>query len=302
MTAATLWIEMTIAGSVYVMSLCFLVMAIWYPSLNFQSLASRAHDFLGYVSVAFVALSYVFGFVAHRVIQGAIYWGRLLAEKYHDRRLSRNDRPNRRTLAAQQLAKTLMEEMEIWTRCSARVHREMDFQFTQRALLRSLAVSSLFLVASFCCWRRPTLQTHLLVGIACFVAFYAGLIIALVRQSRQYKMIRGDALRVAREDPSYWTPMLSPDRGKAGTKITIRGINFGTFDQRCTVSFDNSSIPLAAWTPTEIAILVPSTVRIPAGKEGHCVAVTVNVDMFDLRSNNAKYELQLKCPPFTVTI
>ena len=67
MTAATLWIEMTIAGSVYVVSIFFFVMAIWYPNLNLECLANRAHDFLTYVAVGFVA-SPIFSVSSHTAL------------------------------------------------------------------------------------------------------------------------------------------------------------------------------------------------------------------------------------------
>jgi hypothetical protein len=56
MTKGTLWIEMTIAGSVYVAALFFLVMGCWYPGLRLESLAHRGQPYLTYVAVAAVAL------------------------------------------------------------------------------------------------------------------------------------------------------------------------------------------------------------------------------------------------------
>jgi hypothetical protein len=78
MTAATLWIEMTMAGSVYVASLLILIVACYDPKLHIGALAVRFRDLLPYAGVAAVGISYVFGFVAHRFIQILIsrkdYW------------------------------------------------------------------------------------------------------------------------------------------------------------------------------------------------------------------------------------
>jgi hypothetical protein len=290
MTAATLWIEMTIAGSVYVASLFFFVMAIWHPNLNLECLANRAHDFLTYVAVGFVALSYIFGFVAHRVIQVAGYGLKLVAKRRPKKELK------------EELTTKLMEEMTIWALCSQRVHREMDFQFTQRALLRSLALSTPLLAVSFGYWRYPALPGHLLAGIACFVVLYGSLILALIRQSRQYETIREQALFVARKLPDYWAPVLSPQRGKEGSKVTIRGINFGSAKEKCTVTFAATPTPFTAkfdtWEPTQVIVLVPRGL-LPGSETEKSVVVTVAVDLSDARMGTDKYELTIS-PPFTV--
>jgi hypothetical protein len=67
MTAPTLWIEITIAGFVYLVALCFFFLAIFKVS-GFQIL-QPAKDFLPYISAGAIAASYVTGIVAHRIVQ-----------------------------------------------------------------------------------------------------------------------------------------------------------------------------------------------------------------------------------------
>src|SRR5580692_11752228 len=123
MTAATLWIEMTIAGSVYVASLFFFVLALRYPHLNLEGLATRFNPYLTYVAVGLVALSYVFGFVAHRVIQVAIDGRKIVKLWWQDLQLFplNQQLPDEKKIVREELRETLMEEMNIWALCSDRV-------------------------------------------------------------------------------------------------------------------------------------------------------------------------------------
>ena len=290
---------MTIAGSVYVASLFFFVLALRYPHLNLEGLATRFNPYLTYVAVGLVALSYVFGFVAHRVIQVAIDGRKIVKLWWQDLQLFplNQQLPDEKKIVREELRETLMEEMNIWALCSDRVHREMDFQFPQLALFRSLTVSSLLLAASIAYWCHPT---YLLADMSYFAVFYVLLILVFLRQSSQYKMIREDALFVARTHPDYWTPILSPNCGKEKSKVTIRGINFGDTKETCVVKFDNATADFDTWGPTQIIVLVPQCL-LNGSDIQKSVAITVAVDLPDPRTPHSdKYQLQLTCPPFTV--
>lgn len=67
MIAATLWIEITIAGSIYIAALFFLALLC----LNVDSLSFLLtwKDASPYIIAAGVAASYIIGIVAHRMLQ-----------------------------------------------------------------------------------------------------------------------------------------------------------------------------------------------------------------------------------------
>jgi hypothetical protein len=66
MTAATLWIEIIIAGFVYVVGICFLLAGAW--SVADVCVLALAEEFLPYLAAAAVAASYIVGIVAHRIV------------------------------------------------------------------------------------------------------------------------------------------------------------------------------------------------------------------------------------------
>jgi hypothetical protein len=159
MTRATLWIEMTIAGSVYVATLFFLLAWIYCVG-DLRTLATQLEPYKTYVGVAVVAISYIFGFVAHRAIQ-MVNWrlwklgvltgivGRIDENVIRDG----DDQCKQKPKA---LEKRMAEETAIWALDPQRIHREIDFQFAQVALLRSLIWSTPFLALSILLWRLTT--------------------------------------------------------------------------------------------------------------------------------------------------
>jgi len=279
---------MTIAGSVYVACIFFLLAGLYqYCVSDLEWLAHRLTPFLTYVAVMAVALSYIFGFVAHRVIQMLIDVIKIVLGK-----TAKGNLAERRKTVKEKRGETLMEEMTIWALCSHRVHREMDFQYTQVALLRSLLPSSVLLGLAVGFWSHRTCQDHLQAIAISFLSFVVLLVFAFCRQNDQYKTIRTDALLVARTHPDYWTPILSPDHGKAATRVTIRGINFGKTQQNCAVTFGTKKdAPLLVWEPTHVILLVPSDL----GSAGP-VHIKVEVDI------GKKGKVLLTCPPFTLDV
>lgn len=61
--------------------------------------------------MAFVALSYIFGFVAQRVIQTVADLKKIAAGKWHYRNIQKEKRPNQKNIVREELTETLMEGM-----------------------------------------------------------------------------------------------------------------------------------------------------------------------------------------------
>jgi len=260
---------MTIAGAVYVASLIFLVMGWWYPGFSLESLAKLFQPYLAYVAVAGVGLSYIFGFVAHRIIQIVnLIAGRVPL-------ISKILASSCWNFLSADLEDRMLGETTIWGLSPERIHRELDFQFAQVALLRSLVCSTPILVLSFVFWRNRTHRHHLfavalyyrahhhhLLAVALCIVLWVLLILAYRRQSLQYEAIRNNALEAAKRHAGCLVPSLSPTFGPVGTIVTIRGINFGSAQGDNSIVFvaaSTNNYPLRAktWNPTWISVTVP---------------------------------------------
>lgn len=258
---------MTIAGSVYVASLVFLLAGI-YCVRDLASFANAAQlqAYKTYVAVAVIALSYIFGFVAHRFIQIAI---QLLKDKATGFKNFLT-----RVIGGSELTTRMHEEMTIWEMSPERIHREIDFQFAQLALLRSLAVSVLCLVASITVWRLRTDQSLWPIGYwMCMCVLYVILFLAFWRQFTQYELIRSNAVAVGDKHVGCLVPSLSPISGPGKTAVTITGINFGKTPGGNKVTFTGggaspktTQLTPAEWHPTWISVSVPADAVAGAGK------------------------------------
>jgi len=127
MTNAALWIEITIAGAIYLVAILFWVLALFVPpDASLGSQPGDIQEYLPYLSVGFVAVSYIVGILAHRIVQIVI--PPLL----------------RRVEGLKDLSYDIGSEedlVRIWQYGSERLHKELDFQFALAALLRSLLFS-----------------------------------------------------------------------------------------------------------------------------------------------------------------
>ena len=277
------------AGAIYVVSLFFLVTAWWYPSLNLERLAHRLQPVLPYVAVAVVALSYIFGFVAHRLIQIA----NLVAGTFEPiRDFFQSERWN---FVSADLEDRMRQEATILGLSPERIHREIDFQFAQVALLRSLLVSVPFLVFSIDFWCLRT--GHHAVANDPVFAFWVFLLLAYRRQSIQYEKIRGNAVTGASRSAGNLIPSLSPASGPAGTLVTIKGINFGTTKETCTVTTGTEDVQLEVWEPTRIVVRVPGS---EPAENTNKRKVVITVQVPDTETGE-KFTLQYTCPLFTLT-
>jgi len=139
-TAATLWIEITIAGAAYLAAITFALLAYFHM----QEIPWVDKDTLPYVSVIAVGISYVLGIGVHRLTQGL---GTVLSHVWagdpwwlrpvfasHDGRVNRDI------------------QAVFWQRGSDRLHREIDFQYALLALLRSLVLSIPLLALAVAAW------------------------------------------------------------------------------------------------------------------------------------------------------
>ena len=240
MTTWPLWIEITMAGSIYVVSLLFLVIAVWNPHPNLQFPPFNSQLFLAYLGAAFLGLSYIVGFVAHRSIQ-------VLFDKFRAK-TSRSDE---------------LDCLEtLWQLGSARVQRELDFQFTQLALLRSLLFSVPCLAVAVGIWRFFTAcrllaawrqssnknvctfwhcLPHLLDFLPSFLHWFSFVVIFLVLYLLVYCAFR----RQDRQYEDVWTKAfknIGKLSGPAEAFVTVKGIRFGEADGNTTLTFGGIKI------------------------------------------------------------
>src|SRR3954465_12235743 len=78
MTAATLWIEITIAGSVYLAALVFFSLRV----LGVSEFPAIEKELLPYFAAAAVATSYILGMMMHRLAQ---YIGQVFRRAFNTR-------------------------------------------------------------------------------------------------------------------------------------------------------------------------------------------------------------------------
>jgi hypothetical protein len=181
MTTPTLWIEITLAGAIYVAAICLAFLA-GYRVADFPNLAD-VKDALPYAAVVFVGASYLVGIVFHRIIQVLGSNVVLLVSRLFPRFGDEGPEP------------VYFEELAlIWQLGSTRLQREMDFQFGLLALLRSLFVSIPLLLLSVYWWGARTERSFDWAPIAFGLFFWLCCGVALRRQAKQYKAIRTAAV------------------------------------------------------------------------------------------------------------
>lgn len=284
---------MTIAGAVYVISLFFVI--AWIAGANVKDLGifeSQVEHYKTYVGLAAVALSYIFGFVAHRCIQIASRPCRLLAKHKPCKQI---EGALDWIAGAKELTDRMRGEMAIWEISPQRIHQEIDFQFAQVALFRSLAVSVPCLVLSIRAWR---LSIGLLPWPAVYWKwiwlFYVLLILAFWRQSFQYDRIRDEALAVSSRHGGCLVPNLSQTSGPFRTEVTIRGINFGKSQGESTITFNGAPVHVSplCWNPTWILVSVPAGTGVGAGK--------FVIQLAGASDTGVKFTMTFACP-FWVT-
>jgi hypothetical protein len=182
------WIEITIAGFVYVIAIIFCLAAAYDVTDIHQLLGLK--ELFPYCSAALVAASYVTGIICHRISQ--------ILAPYILPRLVRFLRPTA-DRKGEIPTKTALEMAEIWQNGSSRIQREIDFQYALVALLRSLLISVPFLGVSVFAWmlraRKPGVAGLVAVDLALWVACY----ISYDRQWHQFRGVQDAALKAVRQ-------------------------------------------------------------------------------------------------------
>jgi hypothetical protein len=182
-TAPTLWIEITIAGAVYVAAICF----AWLGWLRAKDLLAVVgdKDLLPYLSAMAVAVSYVVGMLTHRLT--AIVGRPVLKHLERVATIPRLFDPTPREVH-------FADMVSVWQRGSARLHRELDFQFALVALLRSLLFSVPTLTISVIFWLARTQQAGQWSAASGAVVLWSMVLVAYHRQWVQYRAIRRAAI------------------------------------------------------------------------------------------------------------
>jgi hypothetical protein len=142
MTTPTLWIEITIAGAVYLAGIGFAILSILGVK-DLGALTAAANPYMPYLAACAVAVSYIVGVVAHRMVQVLARPVLAPVEKlFHLPELT--NRIPSELLTAKMVA--------IWQRGSSRLQREVDFQYALVALIRSLLFSVPLLGFAWALW------------------------------------------------------------------------------------------------------------------------------------------------------
>lgn len=180
MTAATLWIEITIAGSVYLAALVFLCLRL----LGIGRIPVVADDLLPYLAAGVVAASYILGMLMHRLLQ--LGWSGVIRLRKTRPWLSDSD----------YFQAHYARDAIVWQFGSERLHRELDFQFALKALFRSLLVSIPFLAVTLSLWLGLTPWRG---AVPLVIALAAALTAALVATYRQQSKVMANIRSVARD-------------------------------------------------------------------------------------------------------
>ena len=174
MTRRTLWLEITIAGFPYALALFFLVLRYYGVSDVEKVLPSK--EYLPFIAVVILAISYVLGILAHRLLQIVIRPMMRLV-RYCFRRGTRHD--------GSTPDDTTNYMVRVWQRGSERLNRELDFQFSLCALLQSLVVSVPLLGLSFSLWSCRS-QNKFTWGILVLSIAFSGLCILVYKHQQRY--------------------------------------------------------------------------------------------------------------------
>jgi len=183
MVTATLWIEITIAGFVYLLGFCFLFLPPT-PSVDLKAVLAYK-DLLPYFSAALIGVSYIVGIVFHRVV---VVIARFLTTHMRIGRLGER----LGSYSSQRSAQLT----EIWQFGSQRLQREIDFHFGLLALLRSLLTSVPLLAISSTVWATRSEIASPWRMSAAYVIFWALCFTAHYRQIGLYRKAQDAAVKV----------------------------------------------------------------------------------------------------------
>jgi hypothetical protein len=179
MTSGNLWLEITIAGFPYLLSFFFLVLSA--TGVKDLKAVTPDKDYLPYISVGVVAASYVIGVLTHRLTQ--IVVPPLMG--FLERRLRLSN------LANPQDPETLARNMaRVWQRGSERLNKEIDFQFSLVALLRSLVLSLPILGLCISAWLSQARYSGLWIPVVTSLALASACLVVYRKQRLQVIRLR----------------------------------------------------------------------------------------------------------------
>ena len=185
MLPPTLWVEIIIAGFVYLLAGTFLVLnkANVY---NFRFLES-AEDYVALISLLIVFASYILGLLMHRLIQGFLLSviNTILKKLNIDFNVLGDAKPeyDQMNFVLQQYG-------------SQYLHREIDLQYSAFALFTSLVVSLPILGVSLSMWLSHTAANDWASTVLyiCFILAFLFFIVD-IRQRKRFNGIRDEAFK-----------------------------------------------------------------------------------------------------------
>lgn len=196
MATAALWLEITIGGGIWLAAALLLGLRLAGIDAPLARLPAQELGALG--SAIVVALAFLVGILVHRVLP-QLYWGgrrllhRVAAE---DAALRGAPAPTLwwpREAALDQ--RHAADMLGAWQQASARVHRELDLQFSLLALFRSAASGFVVLALAYAAWAgplQPWRETAVVSGF--FLLLAAASAASLRAQRRQYAQLQAVVL------------------------------------------------------------------------------------------------------------
>lgn len=176
-----IWVEVTIAGFFYLLSLFFLI--LFFADIKDLEFLSQFKELTTPIYIVILASSYLLGILAHRLIpllhvnpfRSLIKW--IKGHQNNDEQKSKSTREKTRYL----------NQILTFQYGSDRLHRELDFQFSLFALLSSLSFAMPFLGVSLSLWLSITgFHRYILPAIICFTVLTICCIVAVKIQWKLY--------------------------------------------------------------------------------------------------------------------
>jgi hypothetical protein len=180
LTATALWLEITIAGFMYLVAICFFALA-GFRFTDFQKVLGLK-EILPYLSVGVVASSYVIGMISHRITQ-ALKWA--VVKWWHKR--------SKKPRVPDDIKFFTSKMVPIWQSASDRLLKEIDLQYGLVSLLGSLTWSTPLVALSIVAWLLSVRRHGIWMVAAFAIGFWVCCFVAYRRQARQCVELREQA-------------------------------------------------------------------------------------------------------------
>lgn len=181
---ATLWVEITIAGFVYLLAGIFLTLNAAHV-YDLQQLPTGWKDYLSVLSVLGVFVSYVLGILMHRLIQILIL--RPLNTLLQKLKLNFN-------VIGDVKPDYYLNNFVLYQYGSQYLHRELDIQFSTFALFTSLIISLPILGISLFLWLSQTSAQSWATPVLMICIVFSGcFFLANIRQRKHFSELRDQA-------------------------------------------------------------------------------------------------------------